>query len=126
MLKNSVGNVTEILDLLDDDKWSGQEIEQNYAALVEKWGEWEIIGKDGAGIVVRYVDVRNAMFSGLAITFGALALISLVIAIVFGKIVFPLLKKHYDNTNEELVDVATLQSAAQINEMHKNKKEGWF
>lgn len=126
MTKNSVGNVTEILNLLDDDKWSGEEIRQHYTELIDKWGEWEIVGKDGAGIVVRYVDVRNAMFSGLAITFGSLMFVSLLFAIVFGKIVFPLLKKHYENTNDELVDIATLQSAAQINEMTKSKKKEWF
>ena len=125
MIKNSVGNITEILNLLDDTKWSGEEIQKHYAELIDRWGEWEIVGKDEAGIVVRYVDIRNAMFSGVAMTFGVFMFLSFVVAIIFGKIVFPLLKRHYEDSNEELVDITTLQSAAQINEMSKSKKE-WF
>lgn len=125
----------EIINLLDKDAYSGEELRQNYAFLTEKWGEWEIIGQDSAGIVIRYVNVGKAFFSGMAILFIGLTFISLVISITVGKIIFPLLKKHYDNTNNELVDIATLQSAAQIAEMHENKKvkkdkvkksEEWF
>ena len=126
-MKHSVGNVLEVLDLLDKKVYSGEELRENYLSLVEKWGEWEIIGEGSAGFVVRYVNIGNAMFSGLMMTYFILASISFVVAVVFGKIVFPLLKKHYDDTNSELVDVAALKSAAQIDEMVKSKKkEGWF
>lgn len=126
MIKNSVGNVTEILDLLDKEKWSGEELRMNYAELVEKWGEWEIVGDGMAGVVVRYVDVGNALFSGLAITYLCLMILSLTFAVLFGKLIFPLLRNHYKNANDELVDVATLQSAQQINDMHKKGKKEWF
>lgn len=123
MMKNSVGNVTEILTLLDKDIYTGNEIEKNYAYLIEKWGEWEIIGGGTAGIVIRYVDVGNALFSGLMITYSTLTVISLCAAFVFGKIMFPMLAKHFKNNNEEMVNMATLKSAAQIDKM--SKKE-WF
>ena len=110
--------------MLNADKYSGEEIQQNYAYLIDKWGEWEIIGAGSAGLVVRYVDIGNAMFSGLMILYMVLAIISLIIGIVFGKLVFPLLAKYYNNSNEEMVDLATLQSASQINEMSKKKE--WF
>ena len=84
-----------------------------------------MVGENSAGLVIRYVDVGNALFSGLMITFTTLTIISLVGAIIFGKIVFPLLAKHYKDTNGELVDMATLKSASQIDTMAKSRKE-WF
>lgn len=122
-VENSVGNITEILNLLNKDNYSGIELEQNYAYLTEKWGEWEIIGAGSAGLVIRYVDVGNALFSGLMMTFSTLTVLSLCIAIVFGKMVFPMLAKHFRDNNDEMVDLATLKSATQIDQM--SKKE-WF
>ena len=124
MVRNSVGNIVEILDLLDKDKYSGTELESNYAYLVDKWGEWEIVGAGSAGLVIRYVDVGRALFSGLMITFSTLTIIFFCVAIVFGKIVFPLLAKHFENSNKEMVDLATLKSATQIDEITKRKE--WF
>jgi hypothetical protein len=123
-VKNSVGNVVEILELLDTDNFTGTELEQNYAALVERWGEWEIHSASSAGLVIRYVNVGNALFSGLMITFSTFTMISLCSAILLGKIVFPMLSKHFTNCNDEMVDMATLKSAAQIAQM-SGKKE-WF
>lgn len=121
-MKNSIGNITEILDLLDSDKYTGIQIEQNYYNLVDRWGEWEIIS--GTGISVRYINISNALFSGAMITFSTLTIISLFIAILFGKIVFPLLAKHFKNANDEMVDMATLKSAAKIEQI--SSREEWF
>ena len=123
MIKNSIGNITDILTLLDEDKWSGEQLRENYLALIEKWGEWEIIGQGEAGLVVRYVNIGNALFSGLALTFATLTVIFLTAAIILGKIIFPLLSKHFESVNAVLVDVATLRSAEQINDIHKKE---WF
>lgn len=125
VIKNSVGNITDILHQLDDNVYTGEEILQNYQMLIEKWGQWEL--GEGSGVAVRYVDIGNALFSGLAITYATLTFVFLVIAIVFGKLVFPLLHKHYTNMNEELVDITTIRSAEQINGLaeHAKKKE-WF
>lgn len=119
-----MGNVTEILELLDVDNHTGLELEQNYAALVERWGEWEIHSASSAGLVIRYVNVGNALFSGLMITFSTLTIISLCAAVLLGKIIFPTLAKYFTACNDEMVDMATLKSAAQIAEM-SGKKE-WF
>lgn len=126
MIKNSVGNITEILSQLDKSIYSETQIQENYKALIERWGEWEIIGENSAGLVVRYVDIGNALFSGLMIIFSTLTVISLCLGIVFGKIVFPALKRHYENSNTEMVDLATLKSATQINEISKKAKKEWF
>jgi hypothetical protein len=116
--------VTEILNLLDKDTHTAIELEENYAYLIEKWGEWEIIGENKAGLVLRYVDIGNALFSGLMVLYTTLTLSTLCAAIIFGKIVFPALSKTYKNNNEEMVDLATLKSASQIDAI-VGKKE-WF
>ena len=123
-IENSIGNITEILHLLDKDVYTGEEIAEHYKYLVEKWGEWEIVGADSAGLVVRYVDIRNALFSGLMVTYTILTVASLLFAVILGKIVFPQISKLYSNNNDEMVDVATLKSAQKIEEM-TSKKE-WF
>lgn len=125
-IRNSVGNITEILHLLDKDAYTGAEIEEHYAALIERWGEWEIVNGDGAGIVIRFVDIRNALFSGLMVTYTVLMFLSLSLAVGLGKIVLPQLAKVFSNNNDELVDVATLKSAQQIDEMTKKNKKEWF
>lgn len=100
---------------------------ENYNFLVDKWGEWEIIG-GGAGLNIRYVDVGHAFFSGLMITYTTLTIICLCLSILFGKLVFPLMSKMYKNANDEMVDMATLTSASKIDEMSKKPKKegGWF
>ena len=92
-IKNSIGNITEILDLLDKDVYGNEQLALNYEYLVNKWGEWEIIG-GGAGLNIRYVNIGKALFSGLMMVFTSLTAASLCIAIVFGKLVFPLLGKN--------------------------------
>lgn len=99
---------------------------QNYNELVARWGEWEIIGGGAHGLTIRYVNVGNALFSGLMVTFATLTIVSLCLAIILGKIVFPSLTKHFKNNNDEMVDMATLKSASQIDEMSKKKGKEWF
>lgn len=123
-LSNSIGNVTEILDMLDKSKYSGDELVANYQYLVAKWGEWELVGEGMSGLVIRYVNVGNALFSSLMVTFFVLAIIFLLLGIIFGKIVFPCMVKYYNNNNESMIDIATLKSAAQIDEISKKKE--WF
>lgn len=128
MIKNSIGNVTEILHLLDKDIYTGEQIEENYAYLVQKWGEWEIVGAGTSGLVIRYVDVRNALFSGLMITYTVLTIICIALSIVLGKVLFPQLSKLFSDNNSEMVGIATLKSAAKIDEMsnNKNSTKEWF
>ena len=118
----------EILRLLDKDIYTGEQIEENYASLVQKWGEWEIVGAGTSGLVIRYVDVRNALFSGLMITYTVLTIICIALSIVLGKVLFPQLSKLFSDNNSEMVDIATLKSAAKIDEMsnNKNSTKEWF
>ena len=123
MTQNSVGNITEILNLLDKDTYTAEQLVDNYQSLVSRWGEWEVIGAGNAGLVIRYVNIGNAFFSGLMIAFSVCTVITFVLAILLGKIIFPMLAKYFDNRNNELVDMATLKSASQIEQI--SKKE-WF
>ena len=111
--------------LLDKSIYNDEQIAENYKKLIEKWGEWEIIGAGSAGLVIRYVDIRNALFSGLMITYTILCAVFFVLSIVIGKVLFPQLAKSLTDNNNELVDITTLKNAQKIDEMTKNKKE-WF
>ena len=128
MLQNSVGNISEIIRLLNDELYTEVEIRQHYQELIEKWGEWEIIGASSAGLVVRYVDIRNALFSSLMITYAILTIVCFILTIVLGKVVFPTLIKYYINNNDEMVDMATLKTAAKIDASLDDKptKKEWF
>lgn len=123
-LSNSVGNLIEIMQLLDKDKYSGEQIAQHYTILVERWGIWQItmVG----GVSVEYVNIKNAMFNGVSITYLILFIVFFVLAFVIGKLMFPLLVKQYENNNEQMVDLATLQTQETIKEIKTKKPGGWF
>lgn len=127
MIDNSVGNITEIISLLDGDVYNELELEQNYQMLVEKYGEWTIIGNKGSSIfTVRFIDIRQAFFSGLMMTFLVLSILCLAIAIIVGKIVFPKLAQLYTDNNQDMVNMATLETNAAVNKKKKSKEEEWF
>lgn len=127
MIKNSVGNITEIITLLDKDSLTGEQIQQNYQYLIEKWGEWTVVGKNAGVFSIQFVNIQNAFFSGLMATFLTLSMICLVISIVGGKIVLPKLAEYYTGNNQSMVDIATLQTHAEITKNNKKEsKEDWF
>ena len=129
-IRYSVGNVVEINKLLSVD--SEIERQSNYDVLVEKWGKWYIVG-DGRGVMdISFINIPKALFSGLMITFTTLTLIFLLLAVIIGKIILPMIAKTYTESNNELVDIATLNTLEQVNEIsgkkEKNKKpkKEWF
>lgn len=125
MIKNSVGNVTEIISKLDKNNLTGEQIQENYKYLIEKWGEWNIVGESGNFFSVQFVDLRSAFFSGLMATFMILSIVCLVIAIVMGKIILPKLIQYYTDNNQNMVNIATLQTHAEVTKKKKDK-EDWF
>ena len=126
-ISNSWGNITEIIHLLDKDAFTGEEISQNYQYLIEKWGEWVIIGKNAGMFSVQFVDIRKAFFSGLMITYISLAIISICVAIIIGKILLPKLAQLYSDNNQNMVNMATLQTNSEIQKRNKkDKQEEWF
>ena len=126
-IKNSIGNITEILQLLDKDIYNRQEIAENYAYLVEKWGEWTIVGYDGSLFEMSFINIGAALFSGLMKTYLTLSIASLLIAIIVGKILFPKLSEYYKDHNQDLVNLATLETQAEVKSIKKQKEKGdWF
>ena len=127
MVQNSVGNITEIITLLDKDSLTGDQVQQNYQYLVDKWGEWTIVGENGGVFSIQLVNIQNSFFSGLMATFLTLGIVCLVISIIGGKIIFPKLAQYYTDNNQSMVDIATLQTHAEVTKKNKNEsKEDWF
>lgn len=130
--QNSIGNVTDIIRLLDKDTYNREQIAVNYTMLVAKWGEWSIIGSEGSAYEVKFVDIKQAMFSGLMITYLLLAGLALILTIFLGKLIFPKLSAYYVENNQDMVNLATLDTQAKIAEIKtetkvKTKKdERWF
>lgn len=127
MIQNSVGNITEIINMLDKNSLTGEEIQTNYQYLIDKWGEWTIVGKHGGVFSIQFVDIQNAFFSGLMATFLTLGIVCLSISILIGKIVLPKLAQYYTDNNQSMVDIATLQTHAEVTKKNKKEsKEDWF
>ena len=123
---NSWGNINEIINLLDQDIYTGEQLHKNYVYLVQKYGEWIIVGKNTA-FEIQFVDIKNAFFSGLMITYIILSIFSFATAVIIGKIVFPKLAQYYSVNNQDMVNMATLQTNAEIQKSKKkSNKEEWF
>ena len=113
--------------MLDKDSLTGEQIQENYQILVDKWGEWTIVGEHGGVFSVQFVDIKNAFFSGLMVTFLTLGLVCLFISILCGKIIFPKLAQYYTDNNQSMVDIATLPTHAEVTKKQKKEsKEDWF
>ncbi len=110
------------MDALDSKKFTKEEIAVNYEQLVEKWGELSIA--QIAGVSVKFIDIKEAFFNGASITYFVLTIIFLLFAIVIGKILFPQLANMYTNNNEQMVDLATLQTQETVKKI--KKQEDWF
>ena len=127
-IKNSIGNVTEIIQKLDKDTYTRQEISANYQELVEKWGEWTVVGYDGSAFEISFINISKALFSGLMKTYTTLTIVSFGLSIILGKIVFPKLGNYFRDSNQDMVNLATLDTQEIIKEKTKKKSEtgGWF
>lgn len=121
-LTNSVGNVMNILNMLDKKQHTGVEIAQNYDLLKEKWGVWEIASV--SGVSIEYVNIQKAFFNGASETYLILAVVFLVAAIALGKILFPQLCNMYKSANEQMADLAAIQTSEIVKE--KKNKGDWF
>lgn len=107
-IKNSFGNVAEIIDLLDSKRFTGEELQANYVYLVAKYGEW-LIGNGGAGFQITFVNIGHALFSGLMITSLVLCVFFLAGAYILGKWVLPKLAEQILIDNQDMVNLATLK-----------------
>ena len=114
-IKNSFGNVAEIINMLDTKKYTGEELQANYQFLVEKYGEW-VIGNGGAGFQITFVNIGHALFSGIMITNCIFFVVFLVSAYLLGKWLLPKLSAQILIDNQDMVNLTILKD-------HSNKKE---
>lgn len=114
-IKNSFGNVAEIINMLDTKKYTGEELQANYQFLVEKYGEW-VIGNGGAGFQITFVNIGRALFSGLMITNFIFCVVFLVSAYLLGKWLLPKLSAQILLDNQDMVNLTILKD-------HNEKKE---
>ena len=114
-IKNSFGNVAEIINMLDSKKYTGEELQANYQFLVERYGEW-VIGNGGAGFQITFVNIGHALFSGLMITNCIFFAVFLVSAYLLGKWLLPKLSAQILLDNQDMVNLTILKD-------HSNKKE---
>ena len=109
-IKNSFGNVAEIINMLDTKKYTGEELQANYQFLVEKYGEW-VIGNGGAGFQITFVNIGHALFSGLMITNCIFFVVFLVSAYLLGKWLLPKLSAQILIDNQDMVNLIILKGA---------------
>ena len=107
-VESSFGNVAEIRSLLNSDKYNGEQLESNYNYLVDKYGEW-VIGKAGGGFSITFVDVGNALFSGVMIANAILSVIFVLLACLLGKWIFPKLASQLLVDNQDMVNLTILR-----------------
>ena len=107
-VKNSFGNVAEIIELLDNKKYTGEELQANYTYLVQKYGEW-VIGNGGKGFTITFVNVGNALFSGVMVLCMFFFVVFLVSAFVLGKWLLPKIANQINEENQDMVNMTILK-----------------
>lgn len=108
-VKNSFGNLAEIYELLDSEKLTGEQLEANYAYLIEKYGEW-VIGTGGGGFTITFINVGKAVFSGLMVTNCVLSVVFFASAFLLGKWLLPKISAQILIDNQDMVNLTILQN----------------
>ena len=108
--KHSFGNMAEIIGLLDDKVYNGEQLEANYNYLLNKYGEWTI-GSGGYGFTIRFINISKALFGGLMVANLVMSVCFLVLAILVGKWVLPKLAKQVEDENTDMVNITVLRGA---------------
>ena len=108
-LRYSIGNIMEIMSLLDKKAYNGEQLEINYLYLIEKYGEY-VIGNGGMGFQVKFVNIGNALFSKLFVFYFISFVIMLSGAFILGKWALPRIANQIDENNQDLVNLTVLRS----------------
>ena len=114
-LKNSFGNIAEIIHLLDDKKYTGDQLSENYAFLIDKYGEW-LIGNGSNGFTIKFINIGKALFSGVAVISLFFSVLFLVGAFLVGKWLLPMLSQSITQQNQDNVNLTTLEMADKMKE----------
>lgn len=108
-IKNSFGNVAEIIDKLNSKAYTGEELRANYQYLVEKYGEW-VIGNGGAGFEIMFINIKNAVFSGIMFVCLILSVVFFVSSVVLGKVLLPKISQQLIQDNQDMVNLEVLKT----------------
>lgn len=108
-IRYSVGNVVEIITMLDKKAYTGEQLEANYLYLIDKFGEY-VIGNGGMGFQVKFVNIGNALFSKLFVFYFLVFGILLAGAYIIGKWALPHLAEQIAERNQDLVNLTVLRS----------------
>lgn len=107
-IKNSLGNVAEICDLLDAKKYTGEQLQENYNYLTDKFGEW-VIGNGSHGFTITFVHIGHAVFSGFMFLSSFLSLFFFLAAYILGKWILPHMAEQTLQDNEDMVNLTILK-----------------
>ena len=108
-IRNSFGNVGEIISMLDSKKFTGEQLQANYAYLTGKYGEW-VIGNGSAGFVIYFVDIGKAVFSGVMLANAIFSVVFFVSAYILGKWLLPMLSTQFTQDNQDMVNLTILRN----------------
>lgn len=108
-LRYSIGNLMEIMNLLDNKAYNGQQLGINYLYLIDKYGEFNI-GNGGMGFQVKFVNIGNAFFSKLFVFYFIIFVIMLCGAFILGRWALPRIANQIDERNQDLVNLTVLRS----------------
>ena len=112
-VKNSFGNVAEIMDMLDSKKYDGTQLRANYDYLTGKYGEW-LIGNGSMGFQITFVNIGHALFSGLMVANVFLSVVFLISAYLLGKWLLPKLAEQITQDNQDMVNLTILKDHDKI------------
>lgn len=107
-IRGTFGNLEELLRLLDNDKYTGEQLEQNYKYLINKYGEW-VIGSGGAGFTIRFIDIKQVAFSGFVLFTFIMAIFLCISAFVLGKWILPKIANQIEQDNQNMVNRTILR-----------------
>lgn len=106
-IKNSFGNMAELINLLDSKKYTSVELQEHYNMLVERYGEWHI-GSGSTGFQLNFINIKKVFFSGvmLANLIGSgICLAGHIIA----KKILPKVAQRNREKNQDLVNMEMLK-----------------
>lgn len=107
-IHNSLGNINEIIQQLNSKKYTGEELQAHYNALVEKYGEW-VIGNGGAGFTIKFINIARAAFSGIMIANFIFCGVSIILAYLLGKWILPKMATTLEQQNVDMVNLTILK-----------------
>ena len=120
-IKHSLGNFGEMVDMLDKKAHTGEELQENYAYLIEKYGEW-VIGNGSNGFQISFINIKNVLFGKFAIISFMSSIFFFVFAFVI-KWLLPTIAKEIDDENDSMVNLANLETNQKINELYEKRKK---